>query len=140
MLNFVAKSSNMKQSHVIALIMLIIAAVIFISASNDVSSYATFASAQESGSRVKVVGELVKSKEIVYNPSKNPNYFSFYMKDDEGSVKKVVLKEARPQDFELSESIVVTGVFKDNEFAADEILLKCPSKYNKDEITLRKSG
>jgi len=130
----------MKQSHIIALVMLIIAAVIFISASNDVSSYATFTSAEQTGSRVKVVGELVKSKEIVYNPSKNPNYFSFFMKDEEGLEKKVVLKEARPTDFELSESIVVTGTFINDEFAADEILLKCPSKYNKEEISLRKSG
>lgn len=51
----------------------------------------------------------------------------------------MVLAKAKPQDFERSEQIVVTGSMKDNQFYADEILMKCPSKY-KEEITLRKGS
>ena len=120
--------------------MIVIATGVLISASGDVSTYATFDVAKETGNRVKIAGELVKSKEIVYNPSKDPNYFSFFIKDDNGLSKKVVLDKAKPQDFEMSESIVVTGVMKEDVFYADDILLKCPSKYKNEELSIRNSG
>ena len=60
------------------------------------------------------------------------------MKDDEGLEKKVILNQSKPQDFEMSESIVVTGKMKGDSFVADEILLKCPSKYKDEEIYLKK--
>ena len=69
---------------------------------------------------------------------KDPNYFSFFMKDDKGVEKKVILNQSKPQDFEMSEQIVVTGTMKGNDFVADEILLKCPSKYKDEEIYLKK--
>lgn len=130
----------MKKIHIIAIVMIVIAAGVLISASGDVSTYATFDVAKETGNRVKISGELVKSKEIVYNPSLDPNYFSFFIKDDNGLSKKVVLDQAKPQDFEMSESIVVTGVMKEDVFYADDILLKCPSKYKNEELSIRNSG
>jgi len=130
----------MKKIHIIAIVMIVIATGVLISASGDVSTYATFDVAKETGNRVKIAGELVKSKEIVYNPSKDPNYFSFFIKDDNGLSKKVVLDKAKPQDFEMSESIVVTGVMKEDVFYADDILLKCPSKYKNEELSIRNSG
>lgn len=130
----------MKKIHIIAIVMMLIAAGVLISASGDVSTYATFDVAKETGNRVKISGELVKSKEIVYNPSKDANYFSFYITDDNGLSKQVVMEEAKPQDFEMSESIVVTGVMKEDVFYADDILLKCPSKYKNEELSIRNSG
>jgi len=120
--------------------MIIVAAGFLISASGDVSTYANFESALQDGNRVKIAGELVKSEEIVYNPSKDPNYFSFVIKDDLGIAKKVVMDQAKPQDFEMSESVVVTGELKDDIFYADDILLKCPSKYKSEELSIRNQG
>jgi cytochrome c-type biogenesis protein CcmE len=130
----------MKKIHIIAILAILVAAVVLISASGDVSTYATFDAATESGSRVKISGELVKSKKIVYNPSKDPNYFSFFIEDSDGVSRQVVLDKAKPQDFEMSESIVVTGSMKEDIFYADDILLKCPSKYKNEEISIRNSG
>ena len=39
-----------------------------------------------------------------------------------------------PTDFEKSEEIVLTGSMKENTFYADEMLVKCPSKYMENEI------
>lgn len=130
----------MKKIHLIAILMIVVAAAILLSASKDVSTYATFEQAISSQSRVKIAGELVKNKDIVYNPSKDPNYFSFYIKDDEGMDKQVILNQAKPQDFEMSESIVVTGEMKEDIFYADSILLKCPSKYKTEEISIREAN
>ncbi len=126
--------------YIVAIIMIIASVVIFISATGDVSSYSNFTEASASKSAVKVVGELSKDKEIVYDPLVNPNYFSFTMKDNEGREEKVVLLQAKPKDFERAESIVLTGNFNnDQEFVATDIVTKCPSKYTDEELQLRTS-
>jgi len=66
----------------------------------------------------------------VYNPEQNANLFSFYLVDSEGLEKKVMFNGSKPQDFERSESVVITGKMKGDAFLADKILMKCPSKYN----------
>lgn len=128
----------MQKIHIIGLIMIAIAVGVLISMMSDVTEYSNFEQAAASGARVKAVGKLSKDKPMEYNPQKDPNYFSFFMKDDKGVEKKVILQKSKPQDFEMSEQIVVTGKMKGNDFVADEILLKCPSKYKDEEIYLKK--
>jgi cytochrome c-type biogenesis protein CcmE len=105
--------------------------------SDDMSSYSNFSKAEKSSQKVKLIGELVKDKEITYNPENDANYFSFYLNDDDGRMEKVVYIGPKPQDFEMSEKVVVTGKMGDDSFVASEILLKCPSKYKDEEIALR---
>lgn len=59
------------------------------------------------------------------------------MKDNEGREEKVILLKPKPQDFELSEQLVLTGTMKDDTFIASDMLMKCPSKYNDEEIYIR---
>jgi cytochrome c-type biogenesis protein CcmE len=125
----------MKKLHIIALIFIAVAiAGIAISASNY-TSYEGFEKANLFEGKVyKVVGNLDLEGEMLYEPEKNPNLFSFYMIDKEGVSQQVIYKDARPQDFERSESLVITGESKAGIFYADQILMKCPSKYVEDEI------
>jgi cytochrome c-type biogenesis protein CcmE len=127
----------MKKIYVIAGILILAGIVLLVSAAGDMSSYSSFSDAIQSGNKVKVVGKLAKDKELYYNPTENPNYFSFYISDNKGEVRKVVLNAAKPQDFELSEQIVVTGKMKGTDFYATELLMKCPSKYKDEEIYLK---
>lgn len=121
--------------------MMAAAIVILIVSSKDLSTYSNFTSAEANGSRVKIVGHLSIDHPIEFKPEVDPNRFSFYMKDEQSIVKKVVLNQSKPRDFERSEQIVVTGRMKDSEeFVADEILLKCPSKYKEEELALRNKG
>lgn len=130
----------MKKIHIAMLATLLIAVALLVMSTKDISSYATFDIAEKSTSRVKIVGQLDKSIDTYYNPEKDPNYFSFSMIDNNGKTKKVVLMEPKPRDFELSEQIVVSGKMEADEFMADEILLKCPSKYKDEEIALKNQG
>jgi len=127
----------MKTSYIIALIMILVSIGIFITAGADVSQYATFKTAIESQSRVKIAGTLNKSKSMTYDPTIDADKFTFHMKDSEGVSNKVILQKPKPQDFERSEQIVLTGSMQEDTFVADEILMKCPSKYKAEEIALR---
>ena len=127
----------MKRIHIFAAILIAGAVALLISASGDMSTYASFSDASNTTKKMKIAGQLSKDKEMYYNPEEDPNYFSFYLKDREGEEKQVVLLAAKPQDFEMSEQVVVTGKMKENTFYATEILLKCPSKYKNEEIFIK---
>ena len=127
----------MKRIHLISLILIVGAIVLLISASGDMSTYSTFADARSTGQVVKIAGQLAKDKDMVYDPDVDPNHFSFYLEDQEGETREVVLLQPKPQDFELSEQIVVTGTWTDEHFIANSVLLKCPSKYKNEEIFLK---
>jgi cytochrome c-type biogenesis protein CcmE len=60
----------------------------------------------------------------------NPDQFLFSMIDNKGVIKHVVLHKSKPQDFEKSEQIVLIGKMKGDDFHANDILMKCPSKYS----------
>lgn len=127
----------MKKIHIVGIVMVVTAIVLLTTAIKDTTTYATFEDALNSGTRVKIAGQLSIDKEMVYQPEINPDLFTFYIKDRNGEEKKVVLQAARPQDFELSEQIVVTGEMRGDEFWASDMLLKCPSKYKDEEIYIR---
>ena len=124
----------MKKTHIIALILIAAAVGYILFSSGDFSTYETFKSASEADKIHHVVGTLVKDKPLEYEPQKDPNHFAFYMEDKNGEVQKVIFKGAKPQDFERSEQIVLTGKMGETNFEAQKILMKCPSKYNKDEL------
>lgn len=122
----------MKRIYIIGLIALAVGIFMIASAAGDVTSYSNFEQATNSN-KVKIVGQLVKDKEMHYNPNENANLFTFFMQDDNGIEKEVHYIGAKPQDFEMSESLVVTGKLDDDIFVASEILMKCPSKYKGEE-------
>ena len=127
----------MKKIHIIGIILIAVAIGLLMSLSGEVATYSNFEEARQSGERVKIAGQLMKDKEMVYEPEVDPNYFSFYIKDSNEEESKVVLLAARPKDFEMSEQIVLTGKMKGDEFVATEMLMKCPSKYKDEEIYIK---
>ncbi len=127
----------MKKIHIVGILLIAVSIGLLMSLSGEVATYGNFDQARISGERVKIAGELMKDKEMKYEPEVDPNYFSFYIKDTNEEEAKVVLLAARPQDFELSEQIVLTGKMKGEEFIATEMLMKCPSKYKDEEIYIK---
>ncbi|HMS29632.1 MAG: cytochrome c maturation protein CcmE [Saprospiraceae bacterium] len=127
----------MQKTWIIAIVMICAAIALLVNASADLTKYAGFEDAKKDQNIVKIAGTLRKDKEMNYDPEINPNLFSFYLKDVNGVTEKVNLHAAKPQDFELSEQVVVTGKFENEAFEANEILLKCPSKYNDEEKMIK---
>lgn len=124
----------MKKIYIVAMVLVVAAIGLLVNAAGDTSTYATFQEAAKSGGKVKIAGQLAKDKEMYYDPQKDPNYFTFYLTDTDGQQQKVVLLREKPQDFEMSEQIVLTGKMKGDAFVASEMLMKCPSKYKDEEI------
>ena len=81
---------------------------------------------------VKATGSWVKEKN--YNIDKVNKTFSFYMIDVNGNEMKVVYDGTIPNNFETATSVVVTGKYQNGYFHAKDILTKCPSKYEGQEV------
>lgn len=121
----------MKTIHIIIILVLVIAIAVVITTVSDSSTYSNFSDAARSpGKELHIIGKLDRSKPIEYDATKDANRFSFYITDDKGITKQVIYNNAKPQDFEKSEKVVVIGSMKGDIFAAKSLLLKCPSKYN----------
>ena len=104
------------------------------------SSYETIASAKEKqGKFVHVVARLDKSMPVEYDAVKNPNYLSFTAVDSLGSTMKVVYKNAKPDNLEHSDRLVMKGKMEGDQFECNEILMKCPSKYTDDPKRIQES-
>jgi len=127
----------MKKIFIVAFVMIAAAIALLFKSAEDLTTYTTFADARETGKKVKVVGQLAKDKDMVYNPEIDPNYFTFFISDNEGEERKVILHASKPQDFEKSEQIVVTGEMQGDEFLASDLLMKCPSKYKDEEVYIK---
>ncbi len=125
----------MKKTHILGLIVIALAIAALISIAGQAESYTDFQTAITQPDRNhQIVGYLSTDKEIVYKPEVDANTFSFYMKDKKNYEQKVICQQAKPQDFERSEEIVLTGKMKGDVFIAHHIQLKCPSKYQDEMI------
>jgi len=104
-------------------------------------NYSTFSEAKKKiNKNLTVIGILNTEKPIEYFPKKNILIFYASDKDSVASESKVIFLGAKPQDFERSEEITMTGYATDTAFIANTILMKCPSKYNEtNELTESKN-
>ena len=127
----------MTKLQIISVLIIGLAIALIAFSGKDYSSYSTFDKASSAQKDVKVAVSLALEEEIVYDPVENPNLFSFYAVDETGEKKKVIYQGAKPQDFERSESIVLTGRVTEGVFEASDMLLKCPSKYTDEEIKIK---
>lgn len=94
----------------------------------QVAGYEAFDEAAESGRAAHVVGTWLRARPTAYDPG--ANRFSFWMADEEGTVRQVVYPNPKPANFEDAEQVVVNGRMEGDVFTAEHILVKCPSKYN----------
>lgn len=128
----------MKTSNIVALILIAVATGFILSMVGDFSSYQTFATAAaKPGKEYQIIGQLdTVTNKMFYDPIKDPNHFVFYAKDEEGVLKKVTFNGTKPQDFERSERLTMTGTMVGDEFKCSKILMKCPSKYKTDQVAV----
>lgn len=133
----------MKKSHLFGILIIAACITIIMTTAGDASTYVSFGEARQMSAggqakKVHVVGQLKKTAEgeiIGIEPSPDKLSFSFIMVDHNNQEQKVFYKEPMPADFTRSEQVVVIGSYKNNIFMADQILMKCPSKYQEQEVS-----
>jgi cytochrome c-type biogenesis protein CcmE len=55
--------------------------------------------------------------------------FTFTLTDDQGNILPVVYKRVKPANFDQAIGVVAIGRYAGGTFQADQLLVKCPSKY-----------
>lgn len=133
----------MKKTHIFGIIIIAVCVMIIMSTAGDASTYVSFkeAKALASGGEDKmihVVGQLFKDGQgniVGIQPSEDKLSFSFMMVDENQQEQRVFYNEPMPADFTRSEQVVVIGAYHNEVFVADQILMKCPSKYQEKEIS-----
>ena len=134
----------MKPLHIVGIIVIAISITVVVSMLGDASQYVSFTEARSlalngSESSIHVVGTLLKDQDgHVLGAESTPDRTAcfFVMVDENNNQQRVFLNEPMPADLIRSEQVVVVGKYKDDLFVADKVLLKCPSKYQEEEINV----
>ena len=92
----------------------------------SVTPYISFAEARRATGMVQVNGQIA-DKNYVLKPSEQ--YLQFNLRDQQGQVMPVVYHGVIPGNFDQATMVVAIGRYKDQCFQAEQLLVKCPSKY-----------
>lgn len=121
----------MKTKHILIIIIIAIGLGVIISTFVKSGTYSDFNEAiANPGKEFHIIGKLDTTEPISYDTKENANQFSFSMIDNKGIKRRVIYNSNKPQDFEKSGQVVVVGSIQSDTFMANNLLLKCPSKYN----------
>jgi cytochrome c-type biogenesis protein CcmE len=112
---------------ILALALVVIGVAIGVSSfRKSVTPYISFAEARRAAGMVQVNGRIA-DKNYVMKPQEQ--YLAFNLKDDKGEVMPVVYHGVIPGNFDQATMVVAIGRYQDGRFQAEELLVKCPSKY-----------
>jgi len=92
----------------------------------ELTPYVGFQEAISTGHHVQVAGSLVQGSSRYDEASKK---LVFSMADENGRQLEVEYDGVKPGNFEDATQVVVIGAYRDGVFKADQLLVKCPSKY-----------
>lgn len=117
----------MKQRHMVG-IGVIVAFIIFsaITFQNSLTPYVNFAQAKAMNSSVQVRGVLANPN---INTIEQGKLLQFVLRDEAGEEVTVSYRGAKPDNMEEATSIVAIGRYQQGQFVAEKLLVKCPSKY-----------
>ena len=116
-----------KTKYLIGLV-IIVAGVCFglLSLRRNMTPYLSFAEAGDTRSVVQVHGTIDQAS-AKYDP--NEGILRFNLLDGKGKTMPVTYRGVKPGNFEQATSLVAIGTYQNGAFQADQILVKCPSKY-----------
>lgn len=112
---------------ILALGLVVTAVLVGVSSFNKtVTPYISFAEARRSSGLVQVNGVLA-DKQYVMNQEEQ--FMSFRLRDERGEILTVEYRGVIPGNFDQATSIVAIGRYRNDRFEAEQLLVKCPSKY-----------
>ena len=112
---------------IVAILLLAVAAAFGAgSFKKSMTPYVSFADARKASGMVQVNGVLADKNYVL---KKEEQYLEFKLKDSRGEVMNVEYRGTIPGNFDQATSIVAIGRYSNDKFEADQLLVKCPSKY-----------
>lgn len=100
--------------------------------SKSMNPYVTFAEAKNEHRTVQVMGALDKGSSS-YDTTTKTLHFRL-IEEKSKDVLAVAYTDVKPANFEDAVSIVAIGRYQGTTFAAEKLLVKCPSKYQGEEV------
>ena len=104
---------------------------------SNLTPYVTFEEAQKSVRRVQVAGGLVPDSTSYIE---DKEVLQFGLVEEGGETMTVLYEGIKPGNFEEATQIVAIGTYSDGAFHANQLLVKCPSKYQGLEEAPRSYG
>lgn len=93
---------------------------------SNLTPYVSFEEAAKTARKVQVAGGLVQDSTRYLDDSQQ---LHFAMVDDAGATLTVHYNGVKPGNFEEAVQIVAVGSYREGVFQAEQLLVKCPSKY-----------
>jgi len=104
---------------------------------SNLTPYVSFEEAQKSARKVQVAGGLVPDSTSYIE---DKEMLQFGIVEDGGETMTVHYEGIKPGNFEEATQIVAIGTYSDGVFHANQLLVKCPSKYQGLEEAPRSYG
>ncbi|MBN2424579.1 MAG: cytochrome c maturation protein CcmE [Calditrichaceae bacterium] len=121
----------MKKKYIIGgLIIIVFITWAAISFQDTLTPYVSINEAKAMEKRVQIAGIRMDSGQF----DLQSNMLRFRIKDDKGDVLMVYYDGPKPGNFDQATQVVCKGIYKNGVFHADEILVKCPSKYQQEGV------
>jgi len=111
----------------IAAVLLVAAAAIGVASfRQSVTPYISFPEARKAPGLVQVNGVLADKNYVL---KLDEQFLEFKLKDSHDEVMPVVYRGVIPGNFDQATSVVAIGRYRSDHFEAEQLLVKCPSKY-----------
>jgi cytochrome c-type biogenesis protein CcmE len=111
----------------IAVGLFVVAATIGVSSfRQSVTPYISFREARRSAGMVQVNGVLADKNYVL---KVDEQFLEFKLRDSKEEVMPVVYRGVIPGNFDQATSVVAIGRYRTDHFEAEQLLVKCPSKY-----------
>ncbi len=92
----------------------------------SMTPYVSFAEARRAHGLVQVNGTLADKNYVL---KKQDQFLEFKLRDGHGQVMDVAYHGVIPGNFDQATAVVAIGRWTNQRFEADQLLVKCPSKY-----------
>ena len=112
---------------IVAVVLLAVAGAFGVTSfKKTMTPYIGFAEARTSSGLVQVNGKLA-DKDYVLKAQEQ--FLRFNLRDEQGTVMPVEYRGVIPGNFDQAVSVVAIGKYQGDHFEAQQLLVKCPSKY-----------
>jgi cytochrome c-type biogenesis protein CcmE len=104
---------------------------------SNLTPYVSFQQARATSDAVQVAGKLVQGSDSFDAASSS---LTFSIQDEHGDVMRVAYKGLKPGNFNEATQVVAIGRYHGGILEAEQLLVKCPSKYQGIEEKAQRSS
>ena len=123
---------------ILALALVAIGAAVGISSfRKSVTPYISFAEARRASGLVQVNGQIADKNYVL---KAEEQFLQFSLRDQKGEVMPVVYRGVIPGNFDQATMVVAIGRYRSGTFEAEQLLVKCPSKYQAEAERMKSSS